>query len=86
MCLYMYVYINVCVGVYMCIYVYAYLCMYISMYVLLFIYLFTIYIYYPFISYSIVFVAGFFLVLTCSNLTQKDQSSVLLNVALTILC
>ena len=31
-------------------------------------------------------VAGFFLVLTCSDLTQKDQSSALLSVALTILC
>ena len=59
-------------------------CMYV--YVLLFVYLFTIYICYPFISFSIDFIADFFLVLACSSLTQKDQSSALLRVAMTILC
>ena len=40
------------------------------MYVALFICLFTIYIYYPFPFYSIVFIAIFYLVLASSNLTH----------------
>ena len=73
-----------CMHVCMCICVCVCVCMYV--YVLLFVYLFTIYICFPFISFSIVFIADFFLVLACSSLTQKDQSSALLRVAMTILC
>ena len=53
---------------------------------LLLIYLFTIYFYYPFPSYFIVFIVVFYLFLSCSNLTRKDQSRALLSVALTLLC
>ena len=83
-CLWVYarVYVYLCVCVCVCGWVGG--CMYV--YVLLFVYLFTIYICYPFISFSIVFIADFFLVLACSSLTQKDQSSALLRVAMTILC
>ena len=76
--------VSVCVCVCVCGWVGGCGCMYV--YVLLFVYLFTIYICYPFISFSIVFIADFFLVLACSSLTQKDQSSALLRVAMTILC
>ena len=86
--------VSVCVCVCVCVWVGVWVCgcvcvcvggcMYV--YVLLFVYLFTIYICYPFISFSIVFIADFFLVLACSSLTQKDQSSALLRVAMTILC
>ena len=44
--------------------------MYIYVYVLLFFYLFSIYICYPFISYSIAFITVFYLVLACSSLKQ----------------
>ena len=89
-CVYVYVcgcvcgcmHVYMCVCVCMCGWVGG--CMYV--YVLLFVYLFTIYICFPFISFSIVFIADFFLVLACSSLTQKDQSSALLRVAMTILC
>ena len=89
-CLWVYarVYVYLCVCVCVCVCVGGWVggcgCMYV--YVLLFVYLFTIYICYPFISFSIVFIADFFLVLACSSLTQKDQSSALLRVAMTILC
>ena len=80
----MHVCMCICVCVCVCVCVWVGGCMYV--YVLLFVYLFTIYICYPFISFSIVFIADFFLVLACSSLTQKDQSSALLRVAMTILC
>ena len=85
-CLWVYarVYVYLCVCVCVCVGGWVGGCMYV--YVLLFIYLFTIYICYPFISFSIVFIADFFLVLACSSLTQKDQSSALLRVDMTILC
>ena len=90
-CVY-YIYVGVSVGVCTCVCVCVCVCMCgwvggcMYVYVLLFVYLFTIYICYPFISFSIVFIADFFLVLACSSLTQKDQSSALLRVAMTILC
>ena len=65
-------------NVYIYIYIYIYLCS--------IIHLFTIYIYYPFLSNFIVFIAVFYLLLACSNLTQQDQGSALLSVALKILC
>ena len=82
------IYMWVCLWVYARVYVYLCVCVCVCMYVyvLLFVYLFTIYICYPFVSFSIVFIADFFLVLACSSLTQKDQSSALLRVAMTILC
>ena len=82
------IYMWVCLWVYARVYVYLCMCVCVCMYVyvLLFVYLFTIYICYPFVSFSIVFIADFFLVLACSSLTQKDQSSALLRVAMTILC
>ena len=92
----MYIYVGVSVGVCTCVCVSVCVCVCVCVggwvggcmyvYVLLFVYLFTIYICYPFISFSIVFIADFFLVLACSSLTQKDQSSALLRVAMTILC
>ena len=90
-CVY-YIYVGVSVGVCTCVCVCVCVCMCgwvggcMYVYVLLFVYLFTIYICYPFISFSIDFIADFFLVLACSSLTQKDQSSALLRVAMTILC
>ena len=83
-CLWVYARVYVCVCVCLCVGGWVGGCMYV--YVLLFVYLFTIYICYPFISFSIDFIADFFLVLACSSLTQKDQSSALLRVAMTILC
>ena len=80
----MHVCMCICVCVCVCVCGWVAGCMYV--YVLLFVYLFTIYICYPFISFSIVFIADFFLVLAWSSLTQKDQSSALLRVAMTILC
>ena len=88
-CVY-YIYVGVSVGVCTCVCVCVCMCGWVGgcmyVYVLLFVYLFTIYICYPFISFSIDFIADFFLVLACSSLTQKDQSSALLRVAMTILC
>ena len=57
---------RVSVGVFTCVCVCV--CMYV--YVLLFIYLLTIYICHPFVSYSIVLVTVFYLVLACSGLTK----------------
>ena len=57
---------RVSVGVFTCVCV----CMCMYVYVLLFIYSLTIYICSPFVSYSIVLIAVFHLVLACSGLTQ----------------
>ena len=52
------------------IYVYIHIYLYIYAHVILFIYLFTIYIYCPFLSYSLVIIAVSYLILAYSNLTQ----------------
>ena len=64
MCVYVYVYVCAYMYLYVCVYVYVvYICSIICLFIH---YLHTI----PFISYSIVFIAVFNLVLACSALTQ----------------
>ena len=71
--MYVYIYLCACVCVSVC--VCSTICLFID-------YLHAI----PFVSYSIVFSAVFNLVLASLGLTQYDQSSGLVNVAMTVLC
>ena len=62
------------------------MCVYVCVCLCSFIYLFTIYVCYSFISYSIVFIAVFYLDLAWSGLTHEDQRSALLGLAMVLLC